>query len=420
MDYIRDSLKFGSILGLERIEKLLERMGNPQDRLKYIHVGGTNGKGSTVTFISSILIEAGYRVGIYTSPSIHNFNERIRINDREIADEDIASLITMIKGKVDEMVSDGEENPTEFEITTAMAFQYFHDQDCDFVLLEVGLGGRLDSTNIIKETEVSVITTIDYDHMEILGDTLAKIAAEKAGIIKEDGDVVLYPQAEEADKVIREKVKKQHASLHEADFNRIRMKQKSIAEQTFDYKEYDGLTISLLGDHQVRNAAVALEAIEVLKEKGYVIPEEAIRKGLRDARWPGRFEVLSKKPVFIADGAHNVQGVNALRDNLVKYFGDRKITFILGVLEDKDYQHMVTAVLPLARRFIAVAPNNRRALSPEALGAFISKFTADVTVMEDIDKAIEMSLELSGDDDIICSFGSLYYIGQVREFFNKR
>ncbi|HSP46717.1 MAG TPA: Mur ligase family protein, partial [Clostridiaceae bacterium] len=267
MDYIRDSLKFGSILGLERIEKLLERMGNPQDRLKYIHVGGTNGKGSTVTFISSMLIEAGYRVGIYTSPSIHNFNERIRINDRDIADEDIASLITMIKGKVEEMVSDGEENPTEFEITTAMAFQYFHDQACDFVLLEVGLGGRLDSTNIIRETEVSVITTIDYDHMEILGDTLTKIAAEKAGIIKENGDVVLYSQVEEADRVIREKVREKHASLHEADFDRIRMKQKSIVEQSFDYKGYEDITISLHGDHQVRNAAVALEAIEVLKEK---------------------------------------------------------------------------------------------------------------------------------------------------------
>ncbi|MBW8381804.1 MAG: bifunctional folylpolyglutamate synthase/dihydrofolate synthase, partial [Youngiibacter sp.] len=361
LQYIKDSLKFGSILGLDRIERLLERMDNPHRKLKYVHVAGTNGKGSTVAFISSILMAAGYRVGTYTSPSIERFNERIRVNGEDIENEALASIITDIKGHIDDMVSKGEENPTEFEITTALAFQYFLDKECDIVVLEVGLGGRLDSTNVIESPEVCVITTIDFDHMEILGNTLPLIASEKAGIIKAGSDVILYPQSEEAEDVILSKADSLVARVRKADFDSIHILSSDVFSQTFNYKGMQALTIRLAGLHQTRNATVAIEAALLLSEKGWAIDEYAIRRGLDSARWPGRFELLCEEPIFIADGAHNSQGVAMLRKNLEQLFPDRKITFIMGVLADKDYAEMVSEIAPIAQRFITVDVDNKRA-----------------------------------------------------------
>ena len=419
LQYIKDSLKFGSILGLDRIESLLERMDNPHRKLKYVHVAGTNGKGSTVAFISSILLAAGYRVGTYTSPSIESFNERIRVNGEDIENQALASLITDIKGHIDDMVSKGEENPTEFEITTALAFQYFLDKECDIVVLEVGLGGRLDSTNVIESPEVCVITTIDFDHMEILGNTLPLIASEKAGIIKSGSDVILYPQSEEAEDVIFSKADSLGARVRKADFDAIHILSSDIFSQTLNYKELNGIVIRLAGLHQTRNASVAIEAALLLSERGWKIDEDAIRKGLDSARWPGRFELLCEEPIFIADGAHNSQGVAMLRKNLEQLFPDRKITFIMGVLADKDYAEMVSEIAPIAQRFITVDVDNKRALPCEELAEIIEELEIEAIAAHDVHAGIRLAMLLAGSDGIICSFGSLYYVGRVREYFIK-
>lgn len=419
LEYIRESLKFGSILGLERIEGLLERMDNPHRKLKYVHVAGTNGKGSTVAFISSILMAAGYRVGTYTSPSIERFNERIRVSGEDIENEALARITSDIKGHIESMESEGLENPTEFEITTALAFQYFVDKACDIVVLEVGLGGRLDSTNVIESPEVCVITTIDFDHMEILGNTLSQIASEKAGIIKIGSDVVIYPQDEEAEKVIFSKADSLGAKVRKADFDSIHVLYSDIFSQSFNYKDLSGLTIRLAGLHQTRNASVAIEAAMLLKEKGWAIDEDAIRRGIESARWPGRFELLSEEPIFIADGAHNSQGVAMLRSNLEQLFPDRKITFIMGVLADKDYTEMVSEMAPIAQRFITVDVDNKRALPCEELAEIIEEMDIEAIAAYDVHAGIRLAMLLAGSVGIICSFGSLYYVGKVREYFNK-
>lgn len=417
MEYIHDVNKFGSKLGLDRIRDLLEQMENPQNKLKFIHVGGTNGKGSTVSFISSILKEAGYKVGIYTSPCIHRFSERIKINNTEISEKDIARIISSIKPKIDFLINNGTEALTEFEIVTAMAFQYFYEQNCDFVVLEVGLGGRLDSTNIIDSSEVSVITTINYDHMDVLGDTLPKIANEKAGIIKDNGSVVLYPQEKAVEEVFDKICRKHNAKLHKVDFSTLKILNSDISVQKFNFENYESLKISLLGIHQVQNAIVAIKTIEILNSKGYDVSEQALRDGLEKAKWPGRLEIVNKKPLFLIDGAHNIEGVKTLANNLKNLFPNKKITFIAGVLKDKDYKSMMEVIIPVAERFITVEPNNSRALSSKELEKYLKEQGIKAIDGGKVKEAVELALKSISDEEVICAFGSLYYIGEVREYF---
>lgn len=417
MEYIMAAQQFGCKLGLETIEMLLEAMGNPHKKLKFIHVAGTNGKGSTVSFISSILNEAGYKVGTFTSPSIQRFSERIRVNNAEISESEIVRIISGIKEKTEGILHTGGNNPTEFEIVTALALQYFLEQKCDIVVLEVGLGGRLDATNIIGKPEAAVITTISYDHMNVLGDTLSEIAFEKAGIIKENCDVVLYPQEHAAREVLEEVCEQKGAKLHNVDFSGLFLKSFNLLKQKFDFEAYDSLEISLLGEHQIRNAAVAVKTSEILLDKGYMINENIIRKGLSKTRWPGRFELVNRSPVFLVDGAHNVQGVLTLADNLKKFFPDQKVSFIIGVLSDKEYNTMIEAVILMAKRFIAVTPASSRALKAEDLKLLLESYFMDVLTGKNVEDAIRMSLELALPDEIICAFGSFYYIGDIREYF---
>lgn len=418
LNYIHGALKFGIKLGLQNIETLLGLMGNPQDKLKYVHVAGTNGKGSTVTFISSILIEAGYKVGIYTSPCIERFNERIKVNSSEIDGEDLARITGFVKEKVDILVSKYEIYPTEFEIVMAIAFQYFYEMKCDIVVLEVGLGGRFDATNVIKEPLVSVIATISYDHMDRLGDTLEKIAFEKAGIIKDGIDVVAYPGQEQVMDVIRKVCEDRKANLHTVDFTNIKINSYSIDGQEFMYNAWKSLKISLLGEHQVKNAVVALNAIEVLSTKGYNISDDSILKGLLNARWPGRLEVLCKQPVFLIDGAHNGEGASALAKVLKTYFPGKKILFIVGALKDKDVISIIEPTIPLASGYITVTPDSGRALASKDMAILLSQYCKNVLVSDTIEEAIKTSLSLASKDDIICAYGSLYYIGKVRSYFN--
>lgn len=416
LKYIESTQKFGSILGLERIRKLMELLGNPQKRLKFVHIAGTNGKGSTLAFMGSVLSQAGYRVGMYTSPGFYGFNDRIRIGGKDIENHRLAEIMERIRWRIDEMISMGLDSPTEFEIITALAFVYFYEEGCDIVLLEVGLGGRLDSTNVIEAPLVSVITSIDYDHMDILGNTLGEIAGEKAGILKEGTELVLYPQAEEAEKVILQKADALGIPVHRVSFEHVKFLGHDDYVQKFSH-EQEEYKLTILGDHQVKNAVVAIEALDVLDSKGIRVPHDAQRRGLLMAKWPGRFEMLSHDPMMLIDGAHNLQGVHVLRDNLNEYFPGRKVIFIMGVLQDKSYLEMLHEILPMARRVYTLTVNNQRALHGEELRKIIMNEGVEAIYCESVEEAVSEAMGAAEERDVICAFGSLYYVNKVKEYF---
>jgi len=420
LDYIHSTRKFGWKLGLENIRNLLCMLGNPHEKLKYVHVAGTNGKGSTVAFISSVLTESGYKTGMFISPYIERFTERIQINGEEIPEDDLAKITKMVKECVDEMLQKGMTHPTEFEIVTAIGLQYFYEMNCDIVVLEVGLGGRFDSTNVINNSLVSVITSISYDHMDILGNTLPQIAFEKAGIIKENGDVVLYSQEKEVEEVIEAVCIGKKAKLHKVDFSKIKLQNFSIDGQIFDYGEYKNLKIGLLGKHQLKNAAVAIEACNILADKGYEIYDEYLRRGLEKAKWPGRMEIVCKSPLFIIDGAHNVEGTLTLAENLNTYFPEKKKILIMGVLKDKQYEEMIKIIVPLAGAVVAVTPLSERALGSEELSEYIKLYCKNVMVGKTIEDGIEKAINIYDGESVICAFGSLYYIGEVGRYFKNK
>jgi dihydrofolate synthase/folylpolyglutamate synthase len=420
LEYIHGTHKFGKKLGLHNIRMLLGLMGDPQKKLRFVHIAGTNGKGSTSAFIGSILEEAGYRTGIYTSPYIQRFTERIRIGSREISGPELAEIASLVRSKAEKMTAMGENHPTEFEIITAIAFEYFAREHCDIVVLEVGLGGRFDSTNVIDVPELAVITSISLDHTERLGNTLAEIAFEKAGIIKPGGDVLVYGQSAEAENVFEKACAERKASLFRTDFSDIEIVKFGIDGQEFSYKGFDSLKISLLGKHQTRNAALSVDAALLLKAKGYDISEADIRQGLANTTWPGRMEVLSKEPVFIIDGAHNPGAAEVLRQTLDDYFPGKPRTLIMGVAADKDYKTMMEIMLPGAQKLIAVTSLTDRALPAADLAVYAGCYCNDVRISDTIVDAIRISMEEAGADEIICAFGSLYYIGAVRDYFGLK
>lgn len=417
LEYIHGTHKFGKKLGLHNIRLLLEMMGDPQKNLRFVHITGTNGKGSASAFIGSILSEAGYRTGIYTSPYIQRFTERIRIGSREISRSELAEITSFVKSKAEKMVSMGENHPTEFEIITAAALEYYYRKKCDIVVLEVGLGGRFDSTNVIGVPEIAVITAIGMDHSERLGDTLADIAYEKAGIIKSGGDALVYGQCAEVEQVIKNACTQRKASFFRTDTKDIKPDRFGIDGQVFSYKEFEGLEISLLGRHQTCNAALSVDAALLLRKKGYDISEADIRRGLAKAKWPGRVEVLSKEPVFIIDGAHNPEAAAALRQTLDEYFPGKPRTLIMGVAADKNYQTMMKTLLPGAKKLIAVTTLTDRALPAAHLAEYAKCYCNDVRISDTIEGAIRLSMEKAETHEIICAFGSLYYIGAVRDHF---
>ncbi len=414
LEYLHGTLKFGSIFGLDRITKLLDLMGNPQKKLKFIHIAGTNGKGSTTAFISNILLEAGYRTGMFTSPYIQRFTERIKVNNTEISNYELAEQVLKIKGKIEEMVSNGYEHPTEFEIITAAAMEYFYIQNCDFVVLEVGLGGIVDSTNVIDLPEVSVITTISMDHMDRLGDTLGEIAAQKAGIIKQNGLVVLYPQEQEAEEVINKVAKEKNAKIHKVDFSTLSKKSFGLEGQIFEYKDFENIKIGLLGDHQMRNAAVAIDTCELLCNKGVAITHRNILEGLENTTWPGRLEIINENPLVMIDGAHNLEGGQALNSAMDKYFIQKKKIFIVGFLRDKDFKGIMDMLSSKADTIITVTPNNDRAVPSAELAKFLKIYSCTVIDGISIQNGLRIAVGLADKESVICAFGSLYMIGEIR------
>ncbi|MGB9679599.1 MAG: bifunctional folylpolyglutamate synthase/dihydrofolate synthase [Minisyncoccia bacterium] len=414
IDFIHGTYKFGIKLGLENISKLLEYMGNPQKSLKIIHVAGTNGKGSTCVYISSILEAASYKVGLYTSPYLEEFEERMKINGKNISKEKIIHYVEYVKPLISKMLADGYNHPTEFEVITAIAFKYFYDEKVDFLVLEVGLGGRFDATNVIQQSLVSVITTIDYDHTDRLGKTLGEIAFEKAGIIKYKGAVVSFYQDNSALNVIMDACKVKDAYLKVLDKANVVVKQQKPEFNLFDYKEYKNLKIKMIGLHQIYNAALAVETVITLKNLyGYKIDESAIKNGLLNGRWPGRMEVLKRNPYIILDGAHNVQGLTALKNSL-DLFNYNRLILVIGMLKDKDTKHMIEIIIPYADVVITTTPASDRAYKGTELAEKINH--PNVIPINKIEDAAKYALNESKNDDLILFCGSLYMIGYVRSF----
>ena len=420
LEFVHSTRKLGSKLGLTNIKALVGLLGNPHKELKFIHVAGTNGKGSTCAYISNILKDSGYKTGLFTSPDIEKYSERFQINNENISDDDLISIISEVKEKVDIMISNNMNHPTEFEINTAMALLYFKQKNCDVVVWETGLGGRLDSTNVIEKPVACVITAIDFDHMHILGDTIEAIASEKAGIIKKECDVVLYGENDEkAVRVITDKAKEMNCDIHISDFDLIENKRSSLTLQKFDYKGYKDLGITLLGSHQFKNAALAVDLADVLRKTFPLINKDSIYSGLIKTRWPGRLEILMEKPVVICDGAHNLQGVRNLKISLDEIFPDRKVIFIMGIMKDKNYEEMAKVILEKAKAAIAVRIDYDRMLDVKTLSSVLQRYCNNVFSGDTIAEGMNIALSIADENDLICSFGSLYTIAEVKKYIRE-
>lgn len=413
LEYINGVSWLGSKPGLERVRVLLAGLGNPEKKLKFVHVAGTNGKGSICAYIASVLKTAGYNTGLFTSPYIARFNERMKINGRDIGDDELASVVEQVKPVADAM----EDHPTEFEMMAAAAFLWFAERGCDIVVLEVGLGGRLDATNIIPCPECAVIANIGLDHTAILGDTLEEIAAEKAGIIKTGCSVVMYQQQGETMRTVRDICDELGAELTVPDFDDISVEFNTREGQVFSYKG-ENYAIALLGEHQRYNAVTAIEAVEILRRHGWEIPREALEAGLYATAWPARFEIVEDKPWFVVDGGHNPQCALALSDALKTYFPEEKKVLLLGILKDKDYDSVINILAPLFDAFVTVTPNSERALSAGELGEKLQKFSKPVSVIGDVSEGVREALNLSEElGAMVCAAGSLYICGEVRACF---
>lgn len=409
--YIHSVCWKGSIPGLGRTQELLEKMGNPEKKLKFVHIAGTNGKGSTAAMTASILSKAGYRTGLYTSPYIYRFHERIQVDGVEISDEDLTEITEYVKPLADSM----DQSPTEFELVCCIAFEYFYRKKCDIVVLEVGMGGAWDATNVIEVPEVAVITNIGLDHTEYLGDTVEKIAETKSGIFKPHGHAVVYRSTPSVEAVYERVCAERDVSLRKADFDGLVLKAHTLEGQVFDCGSRKNLVLPLLGDHQLHNASVVLSIADTLIGEGWKISEQNIYDGIRDVRWPGRFDIVCRKPLFIIDGGHNPQCIEALVKNIRDYLAGKKVIALTGVLADKDYADMYKPVMPLVDRFVCITPPNPRKLEAQQLAQYLQQAGAQAQAGESILDGVKKAMDLAGEDGVVLCFGSLYSIGGIRD-----
>ena len=413
--YINEPRWQESRLGLDRIAELLERMGRPQDRLRFVHVAGTNGKGSVCAYLANVLMAAGFRTGLFTSPYLIDFEERIRVDGSSISRGDLRDVTWFVRGHAEAMAGEAGEHPTEFELMTAVAFEHFARSGCDIVVCEVGLGGRLDSTNVIEAPEACVITRIGLDHTGLLGDTPTAIAREKTGIVKSGATIVSWPQDDAgARQVVEEAAARCGCELVIPDFGSLQMIDVSDGMRLFRYAGRKWRT-RLLGSYQPYNAALAIEAAFALRRRGWDIGYEALESGIERASWPARFEVVAGEPVIVVDGGHNPQGALALADSLCDVFPGQSVTFVMGVLADKGYRAMVRAVAPLAQAIVCVTPPNPRALSARELADAIRGEAPGIEaiVAATFGEAMERARQLAGPEGIVCAFGSLYSVGEI-------
>ena len=411
LNYIHGLYRKGTKPCLDRIRLLLSKLGDPHKKLKFVHVAGTNGKGSTASMTASILTKSGYKAGLFTSPYIYRFNERIQIDGVQIPDEDVIRLTGMVRALAETM----PEPPTEFDFVTAMAMVYFLEQNCDIVVLEVGVGGALDATNIIPAPEVAVVTNIGLDHTDLLGNTLAEIASVKAGIVKNGCRAVFYPGTAEVEAVYEKVCAEKNVPYTVADFASIRLTHHDLEGQTFDYEDLQDISLPLLGAHQLCNAAVVLNVARRLQEIGWnKITAQTIKAGIRAVTWPGRFEIVGRDPLFIIDGGHNPQCIQALVENIKDYLKDRKIIVLAGVLADKDYGDMFRPVMPYTQKFVCITPDNPRKMDAKDLAEHLRQAGAKATACENVADGVALAKSLAGKEGVVLSFGSLYSIGDVR------
>ena len=425
LDFMDELKKSGIVPGLGSIKELCRRLGNPQDAFPCIHIAGTNGKGSVLAYLSTVYKTAGYRVGAFSSPAVFNPRETIRVDGKNMTKKAYTEGLEKIKEAVEAIKADGLPAPTAFEAEVALAFLYFADKNCDIVILEAGMGGREDATNLITRTLAAVLMPIGMDHMQFLGGTLDKIAYQKAGIIKKGCVAVSAVQQEEAAAEIRKEAEKQGGSLF---FATVPEKKKyGLKKQKFTYRDAFGtlhkdMEITIPGVCQTENAAVAIEVVEALnRQNTFVVSEENLRRGLLETSWPGRFEVLREKPYFVIDGAHNEPAAKKLVQSVSAYFSNKRIIYIMGMLKDKEYEKVAEITYPYADQIITVTPpENKRALSAMDLAAAVSAYHPRVTTAGSVEEAVEMAYLLAGKEDVILCFGSLSFLGRVRDILGKQ
>lgn len=419
LDKISSYERFGSVLGLERIKILLERLGNPEKSLKILHIAGTNGKGSVSRFLYEGIQANGYRAGLYTSPFLEVFNERIEADGRMISDEELADLTDRVTGEAEKMVEEGMDSPTEFEVVTAIAFLFFQEKELDYVVLEVGLGGRGDSTNVIDAPLISVITSISMDHMDRLGNTLEEIAGEKAGIIKPGIPVVMNVNQRDAARVIASKAYKSGAKLFDVSPIPVRILEESLEGSTLNMElfgtDYSDVRISMAGRHQTENIKTALAALEILRKNGQIrLQRDRLYEGVLKARQPGRMELMAKDPLILLDGAHNQAGAAALAEAAEYLLPKGKIRMIIGALADKDVEGMISEFLKITKDFIATEPNNERRMTAGQLSDIINDRGGNCKAIPEPAEALKKALSEQEPPDVLIAAGSLYLIGQLR------
>ena len=427
---IEELKKRGSVPGLDAIEGLLEELGHPEDNLKIVHIAGTNGKGSIFAYLSSILIAAGFKVGRYISPTISCYEERFQINGKYITKDKLARLYNIVEEAMKREEEKTGLKPTLFEVETAISFLYFKEEEVDYALIEVGMGGRMDATNVIRHPELTVISSISYDHQAFLGDTLEEISWQKAGIIKESCPVVLSENSDEVCKVIEQEAKKKRVKCIEIEPTDYEVLSETPYGSTFLWKEQRYET-KLPGRHQVSNAVTALAASEYLFHKDYeknnarkAIAKKLDEMNVKSAQqggiirtcWPGRLEVLKKEPLFYRDGAHNPDGAKKLAAFLQKYFTNKKIIYIMGVLKDKEYKKMLRYLIPIAKEVYVLKPKNERGLSAQILADTIKEVAdVSVTIESDVNAAVFRALDTAKPDDVLVACGSLSFMEEMED-----
>ena len=424
--YLDEMSKYGSVLGLETIRGLLRELGNPQDDLKFIHIAGTNGKGSVLAYTSMILSEAGYRIGRYVSPTVVSYLERIQVDTKWISEEKFAELTERVRNAIARLETAGEDLPTVFEIETAIAFLYFKEMKCNLVVLEAGLGGELDATNIIRNTVCAVFASISRDHLGVLGNTLAEIAENKAGIIKSGCAVVSARQKDSVSSILRSRAEKYGCSYVQAEPELAEVEKEDYHGIYFSYKEFRSLHTVMAGKNQIGNAAAALEVIRTLRQTGYKIPGDAVKRGMERTQWPGRFSCIGEDPVFILDGAHNEDAALKLRESVEVYFPGRRLIGIMGVFKDKEYEKIVQTMGPLMSVIYAVdLPDEKRGLPSEKLAEVLEKYCPcvkrpDISERQRaVDCAVRAALLEARKEDVIMAFGSLSYLQWVKDAYDK-
>lgn len=422
MQYMESVSKYGSVLGIENTRELLRRIGNPQERLHFVHVAGTNGKGSVCTYIASILKKSGLRVGRYVSPTIFTYLERIQVDGQWMAEGDFVRQLTKVAHAVEDMVSEGHPHPTPFEIETAVSFLEFVEQKCDIVVLEVGMGGRLDSTNVISHADSVVLTSISMDHMAILGDTLEKIAAEKAGIIKQENQVICTAQKSEAQSVINKVCEEKKATLTIAEEQLVRDMKFSLTGTDFEayvMEEWIPFHTSLLSKYQIMNALTALKTAEVLSKNGYSIQRQHLIDGIKDATWEGRFSIVNTDPLVIVDGAHNEDAARMLAESVQLYFPNQPMIRVIGIFKDKDYDTILKRTVRKEDIVITVRPKGERGLDANRLATDAKRYANQVFIGENVDHALDMAEKLVADRPGILVYGSLSFLHEVYQYYEK-